>query len=211
VLDYFVGAYDQWADQGADAFRIDTISHMSTTFWKQFAARIRAKHPGFFMFGEAFDYSPDNIGQYTWPSSGSISVLDSTGISSASVLGRTGVVGLVALEHGRRRPLHLLRLREELRTCAGTVLGGVGGQLHAIDGEHVPADQSFAIKQGEHLGKHRRDRLARAADEVRDRGEMRLGVAGQRAAPAGPRATAADSCRCAGSAPCQSLLFTSCY
>lgn len=76
VLDYFVGAYLQWADQGADAFRIDTISHMSTTFWKQFSARIRAKHPGFFMFGEAFDYSPDNIGKYTWPSSGAISVLD---------------------------------------------------------------------------------------------------------------------------------------
>jgi glycosidase len=76
VLDYFVGAYTQWADQGADAFRIDTISHMSTTFWKQFAARIRAKHPGFFMFGEAFDYSPDNIGQYTWPQNGGISVLD---------------------------------------------------------------------------------------------------------------------------------------
>jgi glycosidase len=76
VLDYFVGAYEQWAEQGADAFRIDTISHMSTTFWKQFAARIRAKHPGFFMFGEAFDYSPDNIGQYTWPENGGISVLD---------------------------------------------------------------------------------------------------------------------------------------
>ena len=76
VLDYFVGAYMQWADQGADAFRIDTISHMPTAFWNQFAARIRAKHPGFFMFGEAFDYSPDNIGQYTWPQNGGISVLD---------------------------------------------------------------------------------------------------------------------------------------
>jgi len=76
VLDYFVGAYNQWADQGADAFRIDTISHMSTAFWKQFAARIRARHPGFFMFGEAFDYSPDNIGKYTWPQNGGISVLD---------------------------------------------------------------------------------------------------------------------------------------
>ncbi|BDU19860.1 cyclomaltodextrin glucanotransferase [Dyella sp. GSA-30] len=76
VLDYFVGAYLQWADQGADAFRIDTISHMSTTFWRQFAERIRAKHPGFFMFGEAFDYSPDDIGQYTWARNGGISVLD---------------------------------------------------------------------------------------------------------------------------------------
>ncbi|HEY8586338.1 MAG TPA: alpha-amylase family glycosyl hydrolase [Rhodanobacter sp.] len=76
VLDYFVGAYEQWIEQGADAFRIDTISHMSTTFWKQFSDRIRARHPGFFMFGEAFDYSPDNIGQYTWPQNGAISLLD---------------------------------------------------------------------------------------------------------------------------------------
>lgn len=76
VLDYFVGAYQQWADQGADAFRIDTISHMSTNFWRQFAERIRARHPGFFMFGEAFDYSPDDIGQYTWARNGGISVLD---------------------------------------------------------------------------------------------------------------------------------------
>ncbi|MFC5740178.1 alpha-amylase family glycosyl hydrolase [Dyella tabacisoli] len=76
VLDYFVGAYQQWIDQGADAFRIDTISHMPTAFWKQFSARIRAGHPGFFMFGEAFDYNPDNIGQYTWAKNGGISVLD---------------------------------------------------------------------------------------------------------------------------------------
>ncbi|HEU4669321.1 MAG TPA: alpha-amylase family glycosyl hydrolase [Dyella sp.] len=76
VLDYFVGAYLQWIDQGSDAFRIDTISHMSTTFWKQFSARIRARHPGFFMYGEAFDYSPDNIGKFTWPQNGAISVLD---------------------------------------------------------------------------------------------------------------------------------------
>jgi glycosidase len=76
VLDYFVGAYEQWIDQGADAFRIDTISHMSTTFWQQFSARIRARHPGFFMFGEAFDYSPDNIGKFTWARNGGISLLD---------------------------------------------------------------------------------------------------------------------------------------
>ncbi|NUR23271.1 alpha-amylase family glycosyl hydrolase, partial [Frateuria sp.] len=76
VLDYFTGAYLKWIGQGADAFRIDTINHMSTTFWRQFSARIRARHPGFFMYGEAFDYSPDDIGKYTWPSSGGISLLD---------------------------------------------------------------------------------------------------------------------------------------
>ena len=76
VLDYFAGAYLQWAGQGADAFRIDTLSHMSTEFWRQFAARIRAVHPGFFMFGEAFDTDPDDIGKYTWAKNGGISVLD---------------------------------------------------------------------------------------------------------------------------------------
>ncbi len=76
VLNYMVGAYQQWIEQGADAFRIDTISHMSTSFWRQFSARIRAKHPGFFMYGEAFDYSPDNIGKFTWPQNGGISLLD---------------------------------------------------------------------------------------------------------------------------------------
>ena len=61
VLDYLVGAYEQWIDQGADAFRIDTIGWMPPSFWKAFAERIRAKHPGFFMFGEAFDYDATKI------------------------------------------------------------------------------------------------------------------------------------------------------
>jgi cyclomaltodextrin glucanotransferase len=76
VLDYFVGAYSQWIDQGADAFRIDTIRHMPHAFWKAFAERIRAKRPGFFMFGEAFDYKADNIAPFTWAENGGISVLD---------------------------------------------------------------------------------------------------------------------------------------
>ena len=76
VLDYFVGAYSQWIDQGADAFRIDTIRHMPHAFWKAFAERIRAKRPGFFMFGEAFDYKAENIAPFTWAENGGISVLD---------------------------------------------------------------------------------------------------------------------------------------
>lgn len=76
VLDYFVGAYSQWIDQGADAFRIDTIRHMPPSFWKRFADRIRAKRPGFFMFGEAFDYQADNIAPFTWAVNGGVSVLD---------------------------------------------------------------------------------------------------------------------------------------
>lgn len=76
LLDYMVGAYSQWIDQGAAAFRIDTIKYMSHDFWRAFAERIRAKHPGFYMFGEAFDYDAAAIAPFTWKENGSISVLD---------------------------------------------------------------------------------------------------------------------------------------
>jgi cyclomaltodextrin glucanotransferase len=76
VLDYFVGAYSQWIDQGADAFRIDTIPWMPHAFWEKFAERIREKRPGFFMFAEAFDHDAATIAQHTLPRNGGISVLD---------------------------------------------------------------------------------------------------------------------------------------
>ncbi|GAB2503910.1 alpha-amylase family glycosyl hydrolase [Lysobacter humi (ex Lee et al. 2017)] len=76
VLDYFVGAYSQWIDQGADAFRIDTIPWMPHAFWQKFAERIREKRPGFFMFAEAFDHDAATIAQHTLPHNGGISVLD---------------------------------------------------------------------------------------------------------------------------------------
>ena len=76
VLEYFVGAYLQWIDQGADAFRVDTVRHMKNSFWHDFNARIRAKHPGFFMFGESYDYSAEKIAIHTLPENGAMSVLD---------------------------------------------------------------------------------------------------------------------------------------
>lgn len=76
VLDYLSGAYLQWIDQGAAAFRIDTIRLMPLSFWKAFSERIRAQHPGFFMFGEAFDYDAATIAAYTLPQNGGVSVLD---------------------------------------------------------------------------------------------------------------------------------------
>ncbi|TLY49692.1 MAG: cyclomaltodextrin glucanotransferase [Gammaproteobacteria bacterium] len=76
ALDYFVGAYEQWIDQGADAFRIDAIGLTPTTYWKKFAARIRARHPGFFMYGENFEFDANKIAPYTRAEGGAISVLD---------------------------------------------------------------------------------------------------------------------------------------
>lgn len=76
VLDYFVRAYSKWIGQGAGAFRIDTIRHVPHAFWKQFSDRIRGQHPGFFMFGESFDYNAGKIAPHTWPENGGVSVLD---------------------------------------------------------------------------------------------------------------------------------------
>lgn len=76
VMDYLVGAYLHWIEQGAAAFRLDTVRHLPPAFWREFTARIRAEHPGFFMFGEAFDYEAANIAPFTWSANGGISLLD---------------------------------------------------------------------------------------------------------------------------------------
>jgi len=86
VLDYFVRAYLHWIDEGADAFRIDTLKHMPHVFWKKFADRIREKHPGFFMFGESYSYDASFIAQNTFTKNGSISVLDFPGQKAISTV-----------------------------------------------------------------------------------------------------------------------------
>lgn len=76
VMDYLVEAYLMWIEQGAAAFRVDTIRHQPLPFWSTFAERIREHHPGFFMFGEAFDYEAGNIAPHTWDENGRYSLLD---------------------------------------------------------------------------------------------------------------------------------------
>ena len=76
VMEYLVGAYSQWIDQGADAFRIDTIGWMPDAFWNAFVKRMREKKPGMYMFGEAFDYDAAKIATHTWRENANVSVLD---------------------------------------------------------------------------------------------------------------------------------------
>ena len=76
VQDYLINSYLYWIEQGADAFRIDTIRHVSHSFWRTMAERIRAEHPGFYMFGESFQYVANFIAQHTQPKNGGIAVLD---------------------------------------------------------------------------------------------------------------------------------------
>ena len=91
VMDYLVGAYLQWIGQGVDALRIDTIRHQPLSFWREFSDRIRAAHPGMYMFGEAFDYDAAKIAPFTLPQNGGISVLDFPMKQAMDeVFGRTG-------------------------------------------------------------------------------------------------------------------------
>ncbi len=76
VMDYLVGAYLQWTAQGVDALRIDTIGWLPHPWWHAFVNRIRAEHPGMFMFGEAFDYDASKIAEHTWSANANVSVLD---------------------------------------------------------------------------------------------------------------------------------------
>ncbi len=76
VMDYLVEAHLHWIGQGVDALRIDTIRHQPLPFWRTFSDRIRAAHPGMYMFGEAFDDKAENIAPFTLPENGGISVLD---------------------------------------------------------------------------------------------------------------------------------------
>ncbi|AWL11075.1 Cyclomaltodextrin glucanotransferase [Saliniradius amylolyticus] len=106
VVDYFVEAYSQWIEQGADAIRIDTIKHVPHHFWKVFADRIRAKYPNFFMFAESYDYNANFIAQHTLEKNGNISVLDFPGQNAMSkVFSREGggygeLEGYLHLTHG---------------------------------------------------------------------------------------------------------------
>ena len=76
VMNYFLDAYLEWIDKGADVFRIDTIKHVPHRFWKIFTDEIRKKHPGFYMFGESFNYDANFLAQHTLEKNGAVSVLD---------------------------------------------------------------------------------------------------------------------------------------
>jgi len=82
TLDYFTSAYSHWIEQGADAFRIDTIKHMPHNFWKSFTDIIREQHSDFFMFAESYSFDADFIAEHTQKKNGGVSVLDFPGRES---------------------------------------------------------------------------------------------------------------------------------
>ena len=82
LQEYLINSYLYWIEQGADAFRIDTIKHVPHAFWKLMSDKVRAKHPDFFMFGESFNHDANFLAQHTLAKNGGISVLDFVGKSA---------------------------------------------------------------------------------------------------------------------------------
>jgi glycosidase len=70
VVQGMTDIYKTWVDFGIDGFRIDTVKHVNTEFWQQFAPAIQAEanrigNKDFFSFGEVFDASPEFMSTYT--------------------------------------------------------------------------------------------------------------------------------------------------
>ena len=79
LQEYLIGSYLYWIEQGADAFRIDTIKHVPHAFWKIMSDEIHAKHPEFFMFAESYSHDANFLSQHTLAKNGGISILDFVG------------------------------------------------------------------------------------------------------------------------------------
>ena len=83
----------------------------------------------------------------------------------------------MALEHGIDRRFELGGLALEIGACTAAVFGGVGRKLDAVNGEHLPSDESLTIAEPEDTGKNGLDVFAEQTDETGDGGEVRLAVA----------------------------------
>ena len=60
---------------------------------------------------------------------------------------------------------------------AAAFLAGVGGELDAINGEHLAADEAQAVASEQHLGEERLDLVGQLAHEFGDVGVAGLAVA----------------------------------
>ncbi len=70
VVDGMTEIYQAWVDSGIDGFRVDTVKHVNTEFWQDFAPAIDARaaaggNEDFFAFGEVYDADPADLSRYT--------------------------------------------------------------------------------------------------------------------------------------------------
>jgi hypothetical protein len=79
----------------------------------------------------------------------------------------------VAGEHGLGGGLKLGRLTLEVGARAALGLAGIRGQLDAVDGKHLAADEALPVAQVEHLAEQTGDVVGQPRDEGGNGSEMR--------------------------------------
>lgn len=89
------------------------------------------------------------------------------------------IVGTMAFEHLLCLRFELCRLSFELGPGAAFSLAGVARQLHAVDGEHLAADQTLHIADERDRRERVGDFVAETANETCNRGEVRSRIPGQ--------------------------------
>jgi hypothetical protein len=86
----------------------------------------------------------------------------------------------VRREHRLHQPFHAFRLVRQLGMRAAVPLVGVARELHSVDGEHLPANESVPVAHQQHLREDRRYIVHQFAHELGYRGELRRAVPGNR-------------------------------
>lgn len=166
ALDYFADAYLHWIDQGAAAFRIDAIGLTPVAYWRKFSARIRAKHPGFFMFGENFEYDASKIAAYTRAEGGDLSVLDFplrqklAQVFEHADSDYAGVAPALFLEHGPyRNPYELVTFYDnhDMARLNATDQGFIDAHNWLFTARGIPvvyygSETGFMRSRAEHAG-----------------------------------------------------------
>ena len=165
ALDYFVAAYEKWIGEGAAAFRIDAIGLTPPAYWKQFGDRIRSKHPGFFMFGENFDYDANKLAPYTQARGSNISVLDFPLRGKLAALFEKGgdyatVEPALYLEHGPyRNPYELVTFYDnhDMARMNATDAGFIDAHNWLFTARGIPtvyygSETGFMRGRAEHAG-----------------------------------------------------------
>lgn len=90
------------------------------------------------------------------------------------------VAASVQLDHLACGLVQAIGAVAQLRVRAASLFAGVGGQLHPVDGEHLPPDQALPVAGDEHLREQRQDLLAQFANELGNVRVARLRVAADR-------------------------------
>jgi len=95
------------------------------------------------------------------------------GLLVESRLGRTRIVIAMPLDHGLGGGFQLPGLPQEILARTAAPFGGIGRQLDAIDGKHLPSDEPLAVSDRHDLGDAIYELITQSSIDCGDGCEMR--------------------------------------